>query len=114
MQQVQTIAGKFNNAVIDCGGGVVLDSENIRQLKVKGRAVWLTADLEEIMKRIRKDPNRPPLKKGVSWEEEQKQVMVEREPLYRRAADFICDTTQSPPEETVSSIIRFFRDRRWI
>ena len=113
-QQVQSIAGKFNNVVIDCGGGVVLNSENIRQLKQKGRAVWLMADLKEVLKRIRHDTNRPSLKKGMSLEDEQKQVIAERESLYRQTADLICDTTQSPPEETVSSIIRFFRDKRWI
>jgi len=113
-QQIKLVADKFNNAVIDCGGGVVLNQENIICLKEQGRAVWLTTDLKELLKRIGNDLNRPPLKDGLSLEDEQKQVLAEREPLYRQAADLICDTTKCPPGETASFIIRFFRDRSWI
>tara|TARA_B100000686_G_C16761862_1_gene959200 strand:+ start:1295 stop:1816 length:522 start_codon:yes stop_codon:yes gene_type:complete len=113
-EHLKSLAKRYNNAVIDCGGGAVLNPENIHLLKQQGRVVCLTADMEEILKRIKKDPNRPPLKEGISFEEEQKLVMLEREPLYRAAADMIYDTTQTSADETASKIIRFFRDNRWI
>ena len=111
---IQSIAKMHRNAIIDCGGGVVLNPENVRLLKLQGRIVWLTANIDEIVKRIHKDPNRPSLHEGVSFEEEQRKVLFERKPLYQAAADLICDTSKVPVDITASTIIRFFHSKSWI
>ena len=113
-EQAQSVAKTYSNAIVDCGGGIVLNPENISVLKQSGRMVWLTASFDEIVKRTQADSNRPPLKEGVTFEEEQRQALTEREPLYRAAADLICDTSQTPANETASTIIRFFRIKCWI
>jgi shikimate kinase len=105
---------KAKNAIIDCGGGVVLNDENIRRLKQDGKTVLLIARLDTIIDRVKKDPNRPPLKDGLSFEEEQKRVMSEREAQYNAAADFKCDTTFIKPEETCNKIIKHFAKSEWI
>ena len=92
----------------------MLNPENIQQLKMEGRIVCLTAETDEIIRRIRQDRNRPSLKEVLSFEEEQRQVLAEREPLYNATADFIFDTTSAGTEETASQVIRYFRNRRWI
>lgn len=101
-------------AVIDCGGGVVLEPRNVAHLKRAGKIVLLTAEFETILARIDKDPSRPPLKNGLSFEEEQRQVLAEREPKYRAAADLVCDTTRISPEETAGEIIGFFKKKSWL
>jgi len=101
-------------AVIDCGGGVVLDDQNIACLKEQGRAVVLRADLQTLLKRIKNDSNRPPLKEGVSFEEEQKIILAEREPKYQSAADMTCDTTSKKSITTALEIIKFFKNKKWI
>jgi shikimate kinase len=111
---VQEIANGERDSVIDCGGGVVLDDKNMISLKKHGKAVLLKADLKAILRRIKSDSNRPPLKEGVSFEEEQKIILAEREPKYLAAADMICDTTRQKPGETVLQIIEFFRNKNWI
>jgi shikimate kinase len=111
---VQEIANEERDSVIDCGGGVVLDGQNIVCLKRHGKAVLLKADLNTILRRIKNDSNRPPLKEGVSFEEEQKIILAEREPKYLAAADMICDTTRQKPVATVLQIIEFFRQKNWI
>ena len=111
---VQEIANEERDSVIDCGGGVVLDDQNIVCLKEHGKAVLLKADLNTILRRIKNDSNRPPLREGVSFEEEQKIILAEREPKYLAAADMICDTTHQKPVETVLQIIEFFRQKKWI
>ena len=108
------VSAREREAVIDCGGGVVLDDQNIACLKKQGRAVLLRADLQTLMKRIKNDPNRPPLKEGLSFEEEQKIIMAEREPKYLSAADMICDTTSKKPVATALEIIEFFQKKKWI
>ena len=45
--------------VIACGGGAVLDSENVDNLKRNSKLVLLTADIDEIMKRTNNDDSRP-------------------------------------------------------
>ena len=111
---VAEVSGQAKKSIIDCGGGVVLNDANIENLKKDGVCIVLTANLETIIKRIRNDKNRPPLEVGVSFEEEQKQILEEREEKYRAAADFICDTSNCRPVETVQEITDFLKTRGWV
>jgi len=111
---IREVSSREREAVIDCGGGVVLDDQNIVCLKEQGRAVLLRADLQTLMKRIKNDPNRPPLKEGLSFEDEQKIILAEREPKYLLAADMICDTTSQKPMATALEIVEFFKKKKWI
>ncbi|MEK9628187.1 MAG: shikimate kinase [Nitrospinota bacterium] len=111
---VADVSNKAKNCIIDCGGGVVLNKENIVNLKREGICVVLTASLETILKRIRHDPNRPSFGDGLSFEEEQKKNIAEREEKYRAAADFTCDTSDRRPGETVREITDFLKSKGWI
>ncbi len=111
---VQKICREENDIVIDCGGGVVLDNRNVELLKQKGKMVLLKASFSTILKRIQKDSNRPPLTNGLSFEDEQKKIIEEREEKYLQAADFVCDTTHKRPHETVQEIIGYFKRNNWI
>ena len=106
---VAEVSNKAKNSIIDCGGGVILNDTNIVNLKREGICILLTASLETIIKRIRHDKNRPSLENELSFEEEQKKNIAERESRYSIAADFICDTSQSRPLETAEKITEFLR-----
>ncbi|MFQ5482997.1 MAG: shikimate kinase, partial [Nitrospinaceae bacterium] len=93
---VKTVSQEAREGIIDCGGGVVLNPKNVERLREHGRTVLLTADFDVLLERLRPDANRPPLKNGLSFEEGQRQVLLERENRYLAAADFICDTTRVP------------------
>ena len=109
---VEEVATKARNSVIDCGGGVVLDERNVRDLRCNSKIVLLISSLEKIVGRI-KDTNRPPLKEGLSFAEEQRQVISERDPMYRAAADCIFDTTYLKPRQTATKIIKHFKKKGW-
>ena len=111
---IATVSSQAKKSIIDCGGGVVLNDANIENLKKDGVCIVLTANLETIIKRIRNDKNRPPLKIGLSFEEEQKQILEEREEKYRAAADFICNTSNRRPVETVQEITEFLKTKGWV
>ena len=111
---VSRVAGEAQGSVIDCGGGVVLDDKNIVLLKKEGKCVLLTASLSAIIRRIKKDPNRPALVEGLRFEEEQKKILSDRHEKYQSCADFICDTTTSKPGETAHEIIAFFKEQGWL
>ena len=111
---VAEVSNKAKNSVIDCGGGVVLNDGNIVNLKREGVCILLTASLETIIKSIRNDKNRPSLESGLSFEEEQRKIIAERESRYRLAADLICDTSQRRPRETAEKITEFLSTKGWI
>jgi shikimate kinase len=111
---IREISDKEDARVIDCGGGVVLDERNVRNLRENGKIVLLSADFDVILKRIRRDANRPPLREGLSFEDEQRQVFAEREPLYRSAADLVLDTSHARPEATADQIVLDCKKNAWI
>ena len=48
-----------DKVVIDCGGGVVIDPENIEKLKISGTVFFLSASPELILERIKTEGHRP-------------------------------------------------------
>jgi len=111
---IQDISNSMQNGIIDCGGGVPLDDQNILSLKKNGKCILLTAEVEAIIKRIRKDPNRPRLLEGMTFEEEQRKILADRDEKYKKAADLICDTTYVPPHVTVGKIVEYFKQNSWL
>ena len=111
---VAEVSSQAKKSIIDCGGGVVLNDANIDNLKKEGVCIVLTANLETIIKRIKHDQNRPPLEVSVSFEEEQKKILKEREQKYHAAADYICNTSNRRPVETVQEITEFLKTEGWI
>ncbi len=111
---IKSISSSTQNGIIDCGGGVPLDDQNMIELKKTGKCILLTAEIETIIKRIRQDPNRPRLLEGLTFEEEQKKILADREEKYQNAADLICDTTRVAPHVTVGKIVEYSKRNSWI
>lgn len=97
----------LNDFVVDTGGGMILREQNVEYLKKAGKLILLTADLEQIVKRIQADSNRPALKEGLSFMDEQKKVLEERNPIYHAIADFTVDTSQNSVDFCIEEIISF-------
>jgi len=98
--------------VIALGGGAVMDSENREVLRQQGLIIWLNADIETIMERMKADPknldNRPALSEK-DWETEIQEVLTQRSPVYLRLADFSIDTDWKTVEviaEELHNVIR--------
>lgn len=81
------MAGK-DDLIIDTGGGAILRLQNVEALKKNGRFWWLTAEVETIARRIGHDSQRPSLTGTRSFVEEIAEVLAERLPKYRAAADW--------------------------
>jgi shikimate kinase len=96
-------AATKKNAVIDCGGGVVLNSININSLKKESVIVCLTASLPVILKRT-PGTNRPllPVKGRI---QSIKKILAYRRPLYRRAADITVNTSRLDIDGVVDKIL---------
>lgn len=96
--------------LLDTGGGVITRSSNIDRLRKSGTVCLLTATVEDIVDRIGSDQGRPSLTGSKSFTDEVAEVLAEREPLYRKAAHFTVDTSESTPAELVRQIIRKLRE----
>ena len=96
--------GGRDNLIIDAGGGVIVRPENIARLKANGVVFWLEADVATIAERIRRDSQRPSLSGTKSFIEEIADVLAERTPKYRAAADHVVNTARLSVAEAVAAI----------
>ena len=90
-----------------------MDERNLVALGQNSKIVLLIASIDKILDRI-KDTNRPTLKEGLSFLEEQRQVIDEREPKYRAAADCVFDTSYLKPNQTAKKVIEYFKKKGWV
>ncbi|MBW1858440.1 MAG: shikimate kinase, partial [Deltaproteobacteria bacterium] len=102
-------ASRGDNLIIATGGGVVMDKENVKNLKENGWIVWLKGESEALKARMdneQKSSKIRPSLTGADPLEEIKQVLEERTPLYEQAANLVVDTTSLSLIEVASSIIK--------
>lgn len=101
--------------VLAPGGGVVLDPENVRNLREHSLVIWLTADPAILGQRLRGDDSsqefRPSLT-GADPVAEMARVLAEREPLYGAAAHLIIDTAGLSIDQVVKRILAIIDDRQ--
>ena len=98
------VAGK-KNAVVACGGGIVLNKINIDRLKKECLIVYLTASPGAILKRTSNDKNERPLLKATDKASTVKELLRFRKPFYERAADITIDTSKLDVDSVVAQIL---------
>ncbi len=101
-----------DNLVISCGGGIVIDEENIRVMKGTGVMVCLEATPEVIYQRTKKDTHRPLLNVPDPLSRI-KELLSLREPYYQKAEYFL-DTSNISPEEIVEKIVELLKNDKKI
>ena len=99
----------LDNIIIDTGGGVIERPENIEALKRNSRIFWLRASVDTIVRRIQADSQRPALTTGKTFTEEVAEVLDQRIPKYKRAAQYEIDTDALTPEQVAERIIEIFK-----
>ena len=105
--QVYQKLGALDGAVIACGGGVVLNQENMTALKSNGVIVQLTASPEAIYERVKRNDKRPLVREGGL--EKIKQIMSDRKSLYDEYADVTVDNTYLLPKKSADIVINLYR-----
>lgn len=99
---------ELDDCVFDTSGGIVMRNENIINLKRSALIILLTADLKTIMQRV-KSSNKKVASMKSDYLEELKEVMDEREPRYRKAADYTVDTSGVSPEQVCDMILHYVK-----
>lgn len=98
-------AAEKENAVIACGGGVVLNQINIDRLRKHGMIIYLKASPEVILNRTSSDKNERPLLATEDKDSKVETLLKFREPFYERAADITIDTSELEVTEVVEQIL---------
>jgi len=107
-EEARELAG-LDNIIVDTGGGVVERPENIEALKTNSIIIWLKASVDTIVSRIQGDTERPALTAGKTFTEEIAEVLEQRIPKYKSAAQYEIDTDESTPEQVADRIIEIWK-----
>lgn len=93
------------NIILATGGGVVLDKTNRKNLIERGTVIYLNSSLKSLLKRTRKDKNRPLLHGKESPEAILTRLLEQRDPLYRETANYTIDTSNNSIRGVIQAII---------
>jgi|TARA_R110002050_G_scaffold111825_2_gene225830 shikimate kinase len=103
-QKVIDELSAMDNIVMATGGGAVLAEANRRNL-ARGKVVYLAATAEQLYRRTSRDTSRPLLQVG-DRRQQIKQLMAQRDPLYREVADVVLQTGEQSVTRTVNAVIK--------
>ena len=93
------------NLVLATGGGAVLDPDNRRNLASRGFVVYLHCTPEQQFHRTQKDKNRPLLQIDDPLGR-LRELMEQREPLYREIADLVVSTEKRAATAVAREVVR--------
>ena len=97
--------GSEGNTIVSCGGGVVVRSENVTNMKKSGKIIFLAATPETIYERVKDSTDRPILN-GHMNVDYIRELMEKRRVLYENAADIRIDVDGKSVLEVCHEIIR--------
>ncbi len=107
IEVTKDVSGK-ENAIIACGGGIVMNTINIDRLREECVIVLLTASPGAILKRTSGDENERPLLKTANRAAHIRELLRFRQPFYERAADITIGTSRldigSVAEQIISEV----------
>ncbi|MCK9355794.1 MAG: shikimate kinase [Dehalococcoidia bacterium] len=97
------------DAVIACGGGVVLRPSNVKLLRGGAVVVYLDVSPEKVLQRLGPPSDVRPLLSGEDRETRVLKLMEQRMPAYRAAAELVVDTSVLSPQAVAADIERLLR-----
>jgi shikimate kinase len=92
-----------SNLVLATGGGVILREDNRRALR-RGFVVYLSASLDTLIERTRRDKSRP-LLQNTDRQKKIEELMAERDPIYRQESDIIVETDGRSAKAVAKEIV---------
>ncbi|MDB5559937.1 MAG: shikimate kinase [Enterovirga sp.] len=90
--------------VLATGGGAYMDAETRTKIAAHGVCVWLKADHETLMRRVRRRSHRP-LLANPDPEGTMRRLIAERYPVYA-GADVTVESYDMPHEKVVAEVLR--------
>ncbi len=107
---VKSISDK-NGVIIDCGGGIVVNEQNIANLKKNGVLIFLKASPKKILSNIRSQEHKRPLLNVVDPLSTIKKLLDKRIELYK-CADFTIEMDEKSLEAVADEIQEIMKNDR--
>ncbi len=89
--------------VLATGGGAFINSQTREKISEKGISIWLNAEMDVLLKRVRRRSDRP-LLKGHDLEETMKKLIEQRYPVYEEAMITVL-SQDSSHEEALNEVL---------
>lgn len=102
---LERIVSSKQPIVLATGGGVVLREANRNRLRQLGAVVWLTARVETLVERLRRDPSDRPALTASDPFVEIAEIAAGRMPLYAETADLVVDTDGLDPDQVARNVL---------
>jgi shikimate kinase len=109
IEVTKEVASK-KNAVIACGGGLVLNKINVDRMREECVIIYLTASPRVILERTSGDQDERPLLSVSDRAWQIKELLRFRQPFYERAADVKIDTSKLSTDSVAKLIMEKLRD----
>jgi shikimate kinase len=90
--------------VLATGGGAVMNADTRAAIKAKGVSIWLSAELDVLMRRINKRKNDRPMLQTADPAATLRELLVAREPVYA-LADLTVQSREVPHDAIVAEIM---------
>ncbi|HEY2528648.1 MAG TPA: shikimate kinase [Xanthobacteraceae bacterium] len=95
--------------VLATGGGAIMNADTRAAIKAKGVSIWLSAELEVLMRRINKRKDERPLLQTADPVATLRDLLVTRAPIYAQA-DLTVQSREVPHEAIVAEIMTALAD----
>ena len=101
-KEVLEEASQQKELIVDCGGGIVLNKDNIDLMKKTGIMVCLTAEPDVILERTKKYKHRPLL--NVTDPKKKIQELLDFRKRFYEQANYVIDTSELDIKQVVEKI----------
>ena len=95
--------------VLATGGGAVMNADTRAAIKAKGVSIWLTAEVDVLMRRIHKRKHERPMLQAADPAARLRELLAQREPGYG-LSDLTVQSREVPHEAIVTEIVAALGD----
>ena len=100
------LTNECKGIVLSCGGGAVIDQDNVNYMKRFGRILWLDASADIIYERICHDDGRPLIRtKSIN---EIKLMKQKRDEIYSNICDYRINTDSLTTYEAAEKVMEYY------
>jgi XRE family aerobic/anaerobic benzoate catabolism transcriptional regulator len=112
-QSLERVVATHDRIILAVAGGIVSQPETYNYLLRNFHTVWLRAEPEEHMARVRGQGDERPMAGNPDAMAELRNILTAREALYAKA-DAHIDTAKMTPEKSVEAILDTIRQKRFL
>jgi len=95
--------------VLATGGGAVMNADTRAAIKAKGVSIWLTAEVDVLIRRIHKRRHERPMLQAADPAARLRELLAVREPVYA-LSDLTVQSREAPHEAIVAEIVAVLGD----